>query len=55
MYVIAALRVLHLASLATRTGHRWASSIWQAVAHSVQAAVLGSMVAPSNLFRPLTA
>ena len=29
--------------------HRWASSIPQAVAHSVQAAVLGSMVAPSNL------
>ncbi|QEO99539.1 hypothetical protein XOCgx_4552 [Xanthomonas oryzae pv. oryzicola] len=55
MYVIAALRVLHLASLAPRTGLRWASSIWQAVAHSVQAAVLGSMVAPSNLFRPLTA
>ena len=29
--------------------HRWASSIPQAVAHSVQAAVLGSMIAPSNL------
>ncbi|MCW1984175.1 hypothetical protein FHY25_004259 [Xanthomonas arboricola] len=29
--------------------HRWASSLPQAVAHSVQAAVLGSMVAPSNL------
>ncbi|MBB4133404.1 hypothetical protein GGR62_004235 [Xanthomonas campestris] len=29
--------------------HCWASSIPQAVANSVQAAVLGSMVAPSNL------
>lgn len=28
---------------------RWASSVPQAVAHSAQAAVLGSMVAPSNL------
>ncbi|SOU09267.1 hypothetical protein LMG19145_00350 [Xanthomonas arboricola pv. fragariae] len=30
-------------------GRRWASSIPQAVAHSVKAAVLGSRVAPSNL------
>ena len=29
--------------------HRWASSIPQAVANLIQAAVLGSMVAPSNL------